>query len=73
MSVIIVRYSLNVFFISCLEWSVSLSNILKWSLQALHCIGSAVFRFVWFPVFRSTLAIRIRILRQHLRTFVLLN
>ena len=50
MSVVIVRYSLNVFFISCLERSVSLSNILKWTLQALHCVNYTVFRFVWFPV-----------------------
>ena len=59
MSVIIVYYSLNVFFVSCLERSVSPSNILKWTLQALHCINSTVFRLVWFPAFRSTLAIRI--------------
>jgi len=56
-SVIIVRYS--VFFVSCLERSVSLSNILKWTSQAFHCINSTVSRFVWFPVFRSTLAGRI--------------
>jgi hypothetical protein len=54
-SVIIVRYILNVFFASFPERVSSLSNILK----ELHCVDSTVFRFVWFPVFLATFAIRI--------------